>query len=205
MTIKHRLLFLTTGLVLLPQPALAHLVSTRFGEFYNGLLHPLTTLLHLLPWVAIALLCGIQRKEEYARWALVIFPCVTLIGALFGSHFAAPGWIQCINLTSLLIGAMVALAINLRPAAFIGLFATIGFSHGFANAEIGLRGLEILFYVSGVALAAYLLMTLLSAASKSLASQSTWGIVAVRAGGSWITAVGILYIGFVLMVPTGLE
>jgi len=201
----YRLLLGAICLTLLPQTALAHLVSTRFGEFYNGLLHPLTTLPHLLPWIAIALLCGLQRRVAYASWALLIFPGATLLGALSGSHFDQPAWIQALNLASFLIGFLVALAVHLKPGIFIVLFALVGFTHGFANAETGLRGSDIVFYASGVAMAAYLLMTLLSAAGKSLVNQAGWGSVAVRAGGSWIAAVGILYIGFVFMIPAGVE
>ena len=192
-------------LALLPQTALAHLVSTRFGEFYSGMLHPVTTLLHLLPWLAIALLCGIQRQQSYSKWALLLFPGATLVGALIGSQFLHPDWIYLINTTSFLIGLLVALALKLNPLVFIALLCMFGFSHGFANGEPGLRGSDFVLYVSGVAAAAYLLVTLISAAAKLTITRAPWGIVAVRAVGSWIMAVGILHIGFTLMIPAGLE
>ncbi len=191
-------------LALLPQTALAHLVSTRFGEFYSGMLHPVTTLLHLLSWLAIALLCGIQQ-QGYSKWALLLFPGATLFGALIGSWFLHPEWIHLVNIASFLVGLLVALALRLNPAAFIALLLVFGFSHGFANGEPGLRGSEFVLYVSGVAAAAYLLMTLISAATRLTVTQAPWGIVAVRAAGSWIMAVGILHIGFTLMIPAGLE
>ena len=45
--------------LLTPQCAHAHLVSTRFGEYYAGLLHPVITLSHLIPWLALALVAPI--------------------------------------------------------------------------------------------------------------------------------------------------
>lgn len=193
------------ALMLLPQTASAHLVSTRFGEFYSGVLHPLSTLTHLLPWMAIALLCGLQQQTRYSRWALILFPVVTFFGALTGSQFVQPEWIALLNMTSLLIGLLVALALNLKPPVFIVLLLIFGFSHGFANGDSGLRGSDLVLYISGVAVAAYLLMTLLTAAAKLTVSQAPWGSVAIRAGGSWIMAVGILQIGVTLMIPAGLE
>jgi len=165
------------------------------------MLHPLSTLLHLLPWVAIALLCGIQRQSAYSRWALLLFPGATLLGALIGSQFLHPDWIYLINMSSFLIGLLVALALNLNPAVLIAVLSIFGFSHGFANGEPGLRGSDFVLYVGGVAAAAYLLMTLMSAAAKLTITQAPWGIVAVRAVGSWIMAVGILHIGFTFMIP----
>ena len=41
---------------LLPSWASAHLVNTDVGEFYAGMLHPLTSPEHLLPTLALALL-----------------------------------------------------------------------------------------------------------------------------------------------------
>lgn len=202
---KLRVLPWAVCLVLLPQAAFAHLVSTRFGEFYSGALHPLSTLSHVLPWMAIALLCGLQQSGVYARQALILFPLATFSGAIVGSQFSQPDWVQLLNLASFLIGFLVALALHLRPPIFIAVLSLFGFSHGFANGEPGLQGSDFVLYVAGVGVAAYLLMTLVTAATKLTVQHTPWGSVAIRAGGSWITAVGILYIGFNLMIPPGLE
>lgn len=202
---NRRTLTLLICLSLLPQTAFAHLVSTRFGEFYSGILHPLSTLSHLLPWIAIALLCGMQRPQGYARWALVVFPVAIFFGALMGSQAVLPHWIYLLNLTSFLVGLMVALALKLNASMFFALLLIFGFSHGFANGEPDLRGSDFVLYVSGVAMAAYLLITLLSAAARFTLTQASWGSIALRAGGSWIMAIGVLHIGFYLMIPAGLE
>ncbi len=198
---KYHYLLLTALMFLLPQTATAHLVSTRFGEFYSGVLHPLSTLIHLLPWIAIALLSGLQREGEFSRRALIIFPVATFLGAIIGGHFEQPEWIGFLNMVSFFIGLLIALALQLKAGAFLAIVSVVGFTHGFANAESGLRGSDFILYVCGVAVAAYMLMTLVSAVSKYTFNQAEWGNVAIRAGGSWILAVGILYIGYSLMNP----
>jgi hydrogenase/urease accessory protein HupE len=37
----------------IPTPAFAHLVNTKVGEFYAGMLHPLTSVEHLFPSLAL--------------------------------------------------------------------------------------------------------------------------------------------------------
>jgi nickel/cobalt transporter (NicO) family protein len=43
---------------LLPARASAHLVNTDVGEFYAGMMHPLTSAEHLLPILVLALLAS---------------------------------------------------------------------------------------------------------------------------------------------------
>ena len=59
---------------------------------------------------------------------------------------------------------------------------------------------ELVLYLAGVTCAAYLLVSILTAASHQLITQRSWGIIAVRAGGSWIAAIGFLYLAFTLFV-----
>lgn len=174
------------------QSASAHLVSTRFGEYYSGLLHPLTTLTHLIPWIALAMMAMIQGKSE-ARINLLVFPVAVAIGVLLGVQnpgLAAPVVSNTVSLA--ILGAMLALARPLPTRAFIFLCVALGLSHGYANSVAGLDAWDLSLYVMGVASAAYLLIALLGAASVSL-GQFPWGRVAVRAIGSWILASGLLF------------
>lgn len=189
-------------LLLTPQVAFAHLVSTRFGEFYSGLLHPLSGLTHLVPWLALGLLGGLQGRDT-ARWALVTFPVAVSIGAVIGSWF--PGWefFSTLNLLSFAaVGILVALALTLNLSIFIGIIVLFGISHGYANAAAGLQAQDLLLYICGVVTAAYLLITLMTAIVHILVQRQQWGTIAVRAVGSWIVAVGVLYSGFTLFVPS---
>ena len=186
--------------LLTPQWAHAHLVSTRFGEYYAGLLHPVITLSHLIPWLALALVAGLQNTAS-ARTALPLFPLAVLAGAALGSTLPAQQWIAVINLISFLVlGGLVLAARPLPPRFFIALVMATGLSHGYANGMPELFGQGLVLYLAGVTCAAYLLVSILTAASHQLITQRSWGIIAVRAGGSWSAAIGFLYLAFTLFV-----
>jgi hydrogenase/urease accessory protein HupE len=70
---------------LLPSRAAAHLVNTDVGEFYAGMMHPLTSAEHLLPILALALLAS-QCGKPAARATLLAFPMALLVGTLAGSR-----------------------------------------------------------------------------------------------------------------------
>ena len=59
--------------------------STRFGEFYAGLLHPLTTLVHFIPWVAFGFFCSLQNREVVRR-CVWLFPLSVGIGVFLENH-----------------------------------------------------------------------------------------------------------------------
>lgn len=189
---RLRLLLLGLALTGASNPASAHLVSTRFGEYYAGLLHPLTSLLHLVPWVAMALLATTQGARS-ARLNLIAFPLAVAMGVVIGVQvpdLTAPG---LVNLASFaVLGAVLALARPLPGPALLGLSLIFGASHGYANASTDLGAWDLGLYVAGVASAAYLLIALLGAASLTL-GQFSWGRIGVRAVGSWILASGLLY------------
>ncbi len=189
--------------LLVSTPAHAHLVSTRFGEFYAGLLHPLTTLSHVVPWVALGLLAAVQGMRG-ARWNLLAFPLAVAIGVLLGSWL--PGFdagLQWGNIASIvLLGALLATAVALPMPVFLGLSVVFGLSHGYTNVVSELEGRALLLYTTGVACAGYLLVALLGASALVVVRQN-WGLVAVRALGSWILAAGVIYAGFSLLGQPG--
>ena len=187
--------------LLLPQWAHAHLVSTRFGEYYAGLLHPVTTLTHVIPWLAIALLAGLQSPAA-GRSTLLSFPLAVLIGTALGSALPEQAWITMVNMVSFLVlGGLVLSAIALPRHLFTALIITTGLSHGYANGMPELFGNSLWLYLAGVTSAAYLLVSILTAASHTLIARQSWGIFAIRASGSWIAAIGFMSLAFSLFVP----
>ncbi|HBO95553.1 MAG TPA: hypothetical protein DD667_19885 [Gammaproteobacteria bacterium] len=124
-----------------------------------------------------------------------------MAGAALGSTLPAQQWIAVINLISFLVlGGLVLAARPLPPRFFIALVMATGLSHGYANGMPELFGQGLVLYLAGVTCAAYLLVSILTAASHQLITQRSWGIIAVRAGGSWIAAIGFLYLAFTLFV-----
>ncbi|MEE4379598.1 MAG: HupE/UreJ family protein [Candidatus Competibacteraceae bacterium] len=188
-------LLLAVLLCLLPNQATAHLVSTRFGELYSGILHPLTSLLHLVPWLALGLLGGTQNITT-ARWALLVFPLAVLTGLAFADGLPVPTFVQALNIASfIVIGLLLALKWELSKASFLSLVGLFGLTHGYANAAPELNGFDWLLYGLGVGLTAYVLITLVSASTQALVSDQGWRVIVVRAAGSWIAAAGVMYAG----------
>ena len=61
------LLPIAAAFSLCAQPAAAHIVSSRLGDFYAGAVHPLTGLQDVILWTALGILAGAQPAAQ-ARW-----------------------------------------------------------------------------------------------------------------------------------------
>jgi ABC-type nickel/cobalt efflux system permease component RcnA/hydrogenase/urease accessory protein HupE len=158
---SNRLIFLTAGFsTLVPERALAHLVNTDVGEFYAGMLHPLTSAEHLLPTLALALLAS-QLGQRAARGVLLLFPVTLAAGITIGNQFPHIAFIQTINFLLLVaLGALLMFAGRLPPlvapvlAVLTGLI--LGYRSGvdMAAAAVGMQ------FLPGVALTGLILMAL---------------------------------------------
>jgi hydrogenase/urease accessory protein HupE len=99
---------------LLPSWASAHLVNTDVGEFYAGMMHPLTSPEHLLPTLALALLAS-QCGKPAARATLLAFPLALLVGTLAGSRLPPFAFFHLANLVVLVgLGGLLALGDRLK-------------------------------------------------------------------------------------------
>lgn len=191
-------LFLTC--LALPGLAEAHSVSTRFGEVYSGMLHPITTLIHLIPWLALGILAGSQSPTR-ARWTLVLFPLFVALGGVAATFMSSFEAVAIINIGSLIVlGGLVVLAIPLPAAVFWAAVLIFGISHGFANVDMNLDVSGLLRYLFGIAFAAYATVALTTGLSSKVMQQDRWGQTAVRAAGSWIMAIGVVFVGYNLML-----
>ena len=178
-----------------PAPALAHSLSNRFGDFYGGMLHPVTALEHALPIFALGLLAG-QQGARPARWVLLVLPLTLLLGATLAMATPAMSWVPVLNSASFaLLGALVAGAWRLPVAVVVGLAALFGFSHGYENGMAVTPDVAAHLFVPGVALIGFVAVAVVSAATLALTARAEWLRIAVRVAGSWIAAIGILMIG----------
>ena len=182
-----------------PSDAHAHLVNTRLGDFYDGVLHPLTGFEDVLPWLALAILAAFQGPSR-ARWLLVAFPLGLLAGG--GLWLAAPklAFVPAIGAGLIaIVGLAVAAAIVLPLPVTIGLGAIVGLVHGYQNAQAMTVTTDHLLFMSGVAAIGYLSITLIGgAATAFLQGSGGWRAIALRAGGSWVAAIGIMILGLQL-------
>lgn len=180
--------------VLFAPAAEAHLVETGFGAFYDGIAHLAMTPSDVLLVFALALLAG-QRGTAAARWALLALPLAWLVGGLAGAQWpgagALPVWT---TLSFLLAGALVALGARIRCLGVAALAVLAGTLHGFVNgATMGTEGARALA-LGGAATAVFCLAAIVAAEVTAL--PAGWPQIAVRVMGSWITAAGLLMLGW---------
>jgi urease accessory protein len=175
--------------VLAPAAAHAHLVNARFGDFYAGLIHPVTALEHVFVFVAMGLLAG-QQGPRGARWVLAGFAAALIPGVAAGLHTGA-GWVVYVNGVSFVaIGGLVALARRLPLALVAALAGLCGFTHGLANGAAVRPDMVAVNFVAGVVSAGVIVVSL--GAGLVLGLHRPWTKIAVRVMGSWIAAIGLM-------------
>jgi hydrogenase/urease accessory protein HupE len=178
----------------LPTPACAHLVTTGFGAYYDGLAHVALTPADLLLVIAIALLAG-QRGARAARWALFALPAAWCIGGIVGARFPSDATLPMLTTaTFALAGALVALDANLRAAGVAVLAAAAGLLHGYVNGATMTPGGASALALAGAVTAVFCVVAILSAQVTTL--HAAWTRIAVRVAGSWVTAAGLLMLGW---------
>ena len=175
-------------------PADAHLNATGMGPIYDGLMHFVTSPEDLVPALALALLAGL-RGAPHGRRAMFALPAAWLLGTLFGSSAALVNvgtlWA---SLWFLLLGGLVVADVKLSPRSMTALAALLGLVHGFVNGTgMGLSAPSIVTAL-GLAAAVFVLVVLVAASVVQL--RAHWARIAVRVGGSWIAASGLLMLGW---------
>jgi hydrogenase/urease accessory protein HupE len=175
-------------------PAEAHLNATGMGPFYDGLMHFLMSPEDIVPVVALALLAGL-RGENYGRRALFVLPTAWFLGALAGLSalaanphpFIAAAWF-------VLLGGLVAADAHVSLRASTLLAAILGLYHGYLNGTGMGQSLSVMVILVGLVFAVFVLIALVTAFVVRL--RASWARIAIRVGGSWIAASGLLLLGW---------
>ena len=172
----------------------AHSTVKGVGDFYGGMLHVLTGLEHVLPFVALSLLAGQRGLKAQAEAVLLVFPIALMAGAGMALWLPPIHGLAVFNIGSaILLGILVAIARPLPGWLFHGLVVVFGISHGFANGEAITESVKAYLFILGVGLAGLAVMaygTLM--VDFLLRRQVGWITIAVRVAGSWIAAIGVL-------------
>lgn len=174
----------------------AHLEATGMGPVYDGVLHFLTSPEDLVPALALAMLAGL-RGADHGRRALFTLPVAWLLGCLVGLNAAASsaGTLGA-ALWFMLMGSLVLTNARIPLAATTGLAALLGLVHGALNGSgLGLS-LPAVIATLGVAAGVFVLVAVVAAFISQLRAQ--WARIAVRVGGSWIAASGLLMAGWAI-------
>jgi hydrogenase/urease accessory protein HupE len=184
--------------ILTPTASQAHLVNTRLGDFYDGALHPMTGFEFALPWLALVILAALQGPAR-GRWLILAFPAGLLLGAALSAWHPGLSFVQIVNVAAIAgIGLLVALALRLPSPIFLGLSLLVGLANGYENGEAMVYNTDRFLFICGVTAVGYAFATLALAVATSFLNgqQGGWRTIALRAGGSWIAAVGIMVAGF---------
>ena len=178
-----------------PPVVFAHLVTTGLGPMFDGIGHMAVTPEDLLPVVALALLAGLGGKA-YARSVLFTVATAWLIGGLFGLTF---GWSAPLGATAisfLVLGGLVAADRPINVTTGMALALALGLVHGQMNGtEMATAGLGATGLLGTVG-CLFVLVSLVTGLVVSL--ERPWTRIAVRVAGSWIVAIGLLYLGWTL-------
>ena len=188
--------FVAFTLLMWTVPASAHLNSTGMGPFYDGLMHFLMSPEDIIPVLALALLAGL-RGASYGRRALFVLPIAWFLGALGGLSvltanphpFVAAFWF-------LLLGGLVAADATVSLRTTTALAALLGLYHGYLNGTGMGQSLSVVVILLGLVFAVFVLVAL--AAAFVVRLRASWARIAVRVGGSWIAASGLLMLGWAI-------
>ena len=180
----------------LAPPANAHLMTTGFGPFYDGLTHLFLTPEDLLQVIAIALLAGL-RGARSGRFAVFALPAAWLAGSAAGALALPHGAPFVVTAAvTIALGALVAADAPLPPEAVAGIAVAIGLLDGARNGGDLATVRASVLVVIGATGALFVTLSLLGGQVASI--RAPWARVVVRVGGSWIAAIGLLMLGWSL-------
>ena len=177
-------------------PAHAHLMSTGFGPFYDGLTHLFVTPEDLVLVIGVGLLAGLAGVAP-ARAAVFSLPAAWLAGSVTGALLGAPATGAApAAVATVAVGGLVAADAPLPAWAIAAIAVAIGLLAGGQNgAELAAAHASTLVAV-GAACALFVTLSLLG--GQVTAVRASWARVVLRVGGSWIAAIGLLMLGWSL-------
>lgn len=168
-------------------PLLAHAVNTGLGPFVDGLIHPLVSPDDLIAVIALSLLAALRGLRS-ARQAVLFLPASWFMASCLFS-FEGNLWAVLSTLVTCLLGVVVAADAPIPTPMVAVLAMAVGVLHGGINSEGLLQAI-------GTSLTLLLLVAFF-AGQTVLIQQGTPRIVA-RVVGSWIAAIGMLALGWIM-------
>ena len=184
------------GVCLTPMSAHAHLVQTGFGTFYDGMVHLMLTPADLLAVLGFGLLAG-SGGAAASRGVLLALPGAWLIGGLIGvssSSVYSLSWATTLSFG--LVGLLVAMNAKLPRLWIVGFAGVAGLLHGYTDGATMATDVADWLSLTGITTMVFVLVTLLTALVVGL--RADWARVAVRVAGSWIVAIGLLTLGWLM-------
>lgn len=180
----------------------AHIVSSRLGDFYGGVLHPVLGLPDLILWLALGILAGVQ-PTPLARWLVLVFPAGLVSGFAVGVWSGLTPDPLVVDAGLMVgLGLVIAASVRLPGPVLLALGFGLAVFRGAANAGGLEAGTDLVLFAAGMTAVGYAAITLLAAGCTDFVrSGAGWRTIAVRAGGSWIAAIGLMVSGYAIAVP----
>jgi hydrogenase/urease accessory protein HupE len=126
---------------------------------------------------------------------LFILPSAWLIGGFLGLKIGGEVSLPVVNtLSFLVIGVLVSADRKLPLRLVVGIALVLGLLHGVFNGSAMVQAGGGLLSLVGIATAVFILVAIVAAFVVSL--RAAWTRVVVRVAGSWITAIGLLMLGW---------
>jgi len=195
-----RLLMATAMLLAGANTAEAHIVAARLGDFYMGVVHPLTDLQDVVLWTATGVLAGTLGAAK-GRWLIAVFPLGLLVGLSLGQVFSTTSTQLSDAAMMLAIGLLLAAAAQVPTFMLCAIAFAVAVIRSAANgADLGPETDRLLF-AAGLACVGYGAITLamaLTAVFTNSDGVASWRTIAVRALGGWIAAIGLMMASLVL-------
>jgi urease accessory protein len=179
------------------QTVILHLANARFGDYYAGMFHVLSGIEYMLPLIALGLFSG-QQHALVTRKMLLSFFSSLFVGVIVGfglSEFSLFS-LLCVG-TFVLLGILLAIKRSLPLVLAVALSAIVGVLVGLPNGAAWQRGVMPINYLAGVLVTGCIIVLIL--AGIVVALEKRWQIITVRVVGSWIAAIGIMYLPYLLM------
>lgn len=196
---KRRYLLSALALLTYAPLAFAHGSFKGLNDFYAGLLHPVTTPEHVLPFAAFGLLLGLHGQR--AHGLAFVFPFLLALGAALAVVVPEPGALAAVNIASaIVLGGLVAAAIPLTTWLLYAIALALGLTHGIANGEALQTGaVRWYMFLPGLYVSALAIIVYCVAMVEWLVHlEKSWLRIAIRVAGSWIAAIGILVLAWQL-------
>lgn len=172
-------------------PALAHTASSSSG-FYSGAVHPISGFDHVLAMVAVGL-WGAFLGRPAIFLLPVVFPMVMALGGALGIlGLPLPGVEAAIALSSIVLGACIALAVRLPVQTAVAIVGVFAIFHGYAHGAELPQSADPIAYAVGFVIATGLLH--LSGIALGILTRWTFGRLAVRGAGIGIALAGAVFL-----------
>lgn len=172
-----------------PSAASAHTAFVALGSFWAGVLHPLTAPDEIAVLLGLAVWARLQeRRRDMVLVGAVFAGCFVGVVAVseWGRPFAGEA-LTAVAMVVVGVAGAVRLAIGGGPLAMVG--AAGGAVLGGAAAE-GTTEVSLGLFAAGAAVASA--SALSYALIATARADAEWSRIALRAGASWIAAIGLM-------------